>query len=245
MRFGEHVPVELDAELGLDVAHQGAVEGRADIEPHDPFRAGPRRQRLDVRDRLRQARNDRLPGVVVVGDLHDAGAGDVPAQRLDPLGRQPDDRRHRARGTAADLGHELAAAAHQAQHGLRVEHPGGGERRILAEAVPRDAGRLETTGPQHLEHGQAGRGDRGLGHVRAAQLLRRARHAQLRQREAEDVVRHCEDLARGVRVAPDEVGRHAGPLGALPGEHGQTTGTRYALPRRPARGLPRPEGRCL
>ena len=193
--------------------------------------------------------DDHLIGCVVVGHDHR-----VVAQVGEGLAHGVDvqrDRRHRAtRGAVGrGAGHQLAPGpGHGEEPGL-IQHPGRGQRRDLAKAVARGAGRLQTELPQHLPRRQARHPDGRLGPLGPAQprLVRRAALLVEGRRGEDHLVQPAALGELAVRRAiPDptrrrqrhgEIASHAHALAALPREE-EADRPRGALAR--AQGVPRP-----
>jgi hypothetical protein len=195
-RVGERVLERLHRRL-----HQRRVERAGDVEL-ERAAAVVAGVLLGLRELLARAAQDHLAGGVVVGDRDTGVVGDLARLLLGGA----DEREHRAR--VVRLGHQPAAEDDELERVVAVEHPGGGQRGQLAEAVARGDAGLKA---ERVVGGDARAEDRGLGEAGA--LL----HA--RERILPD---ELYDALEEVGGETGDVVAHLGGLAALTGkEHGR------------------------
>ena len=123
------------------------MKRRRDRQKQRPFRASELGELHRPLDRRRRARDDDLTGAVVVRGLADrAGEVEVARRLRRDLHHRPEfeaeDRRHRAFAHRNRLLHRLAAQPQETRRVLESERFRGAKRRILAERMSGDIGRL-------------------------------------------------------------------------------------------------------
>ena len=161
----------------------------------------------------------------------DVGEHDVairPRHDLLDLLDRGHDRRHRAGVLEVQARHLVPARAHRLERRLKGHRSRRDQRGVLAERVAHDEVRGDPVGAQQPRERHVHREHRGLGDLRAAQLLLGARDGSRVGRVGEDDVgqaaplqqrRHdrvglLEDLGHD-RLTAAQVGEHVGVLGAL------------------------------
>ena len=123
------------------------MKRRRDGQKQGPFRAGELGELHRPLDRRLRARDDDLTAAVVVGGLADrAGEIEVARRLRRDLHHRPEfeaeDGRHRAFADRNRLLHRLAAQAQETRRVLERERSRRAKRRILAERMSGDIGRL-------------------------------------------------------------------------------------------------------
>src|SRR5213079_1904328 len=96
---------------------------------------------------------------------------DPPADPLDDLVVEPEDRGHRAGVAARGLSHRQPALTHERDRLLDLERPRSGECGELADGVADDEVRLDPSSADPGKHGETGRHESGLLHLRLYELL--------------------------------------------------------------------------
>jgi hypothetical protein len=145
--------------------HHGRVEGGRHLQALG-LDAGGQQAPLERGHRVGRARHHHLLRRVVVG--HHT-PGDRVHVGLDDVDRGGDGRHRAGRGGGA--GHQLAAAAGDADGVRRRQHPGGVQRGDLAVAVASDEVRPEPEGLGERQQRERRHADRGLGPLGLAQLV--------------------------------------------------------------------------
>ena len=138
--------------------------------------------------------DDDLAGAVVVRRPH---AQDLPAQRLDGLVLEPENRGHRARALTGGLGHRQAALADEGDRLGRADGADRRERRELADRMADDDVRLEPGLADRRQDGEARGDERRLLHLRLDEILERRVEAELLEIEARCLASDPVDLHRG------------------------------------------------
>ena len=169
-------------------------------------------------NRLHRARDHHLGGAVVVGDHH---LGIALAEHLAELVGRHAHRTHRAACGGGGLGHQLAAARGDVQHGGGVKRAGGLQRADLSVGVAGDHIGLESQRLKHCLAGQAVGADGRLGPLRLAQReLLRLFLLFAKRRRREDLMvqpQRCggiPDLAGAIK-GHRQIGTHAHVLTSL------------------------------
>jgi hypothetical protein len=149
------------------------VEGGADLEAHDLPRARLLRELhrpLHARD---LAGDDDLLGRVQIRRRDDSCARRRPAELLELLDRQADDRGHRAGPLGLGVVHELPAQRDEPDPVVERERSRRDRGRVLAKAVAGDEVRLEALLARDLGERERQREQRRLGDVRLGERLHR------------------------------------------------------------------------
>ena len=193
-RLCEPDAVERRAETIRRPRDERAVERPGDLQPDGSSSAEALRLGATLLDGVELAGDDDLPRAVVVRGPH---ADDPPAELLDLLVGEAEDRRHRARALACRLGHREPALADEADRLGGREHARRGERRELADRVPDDDVGLEAPLAHGGEDGEARRDERRLLDLRLDELLERRLEAQALEVEAGGLGPEAIDLAGG------------------------------------------------
>ena len=157
------------------------------------------------------AGDDDLAGAVVV---RRPDAKDLPAQRLDGLVLEPEDRGHRAGVLAGGLGHRQAALAHERDRLGRADRADRRERRELADRMADDDVGLEPGLADGRQDGEARGDERRLLHLRLDEILERRVEAELLEVEARCLASDPVHLHRG-RHSLRDLTSHASLEGAL------------------------------
>ena len=157
------------------------------------------------------AGDDDLAGAVVV---RRPDAEDLPAQRLDGLVFEPENRGHRARALTGGLGHRQAALADEGDRLGRADGADRRERRELADRMADDDVRLEPGLADRRQDGEARGDERRLLHLRLDEILERRVEAELLEVEARCLASDPVDLHRG-RDRLRDLTAHACLEGAL------------------------------
>ena len=166
-----------------------------------------------------------------VGELRLASAtvpasGRLLAQRAEPAGVEADDRGHRAGALVLDGRHAAAALGHQAHAVLGGDRAGGHGGGVLAEAVAGDeVGPQAGLARQGVDGERQGE-DRGLGDIRARQLLLRPVAVEVAQRQAGHLAGAVDVAFEQVAAGLQQLRAHADALRALTGE--QEGGLRHS-----------------
>ena len=204
--------------------HERRVERPRHLQRHDLLRPeflGVDRCGLDA---LGRSGDHDLARCVEVGDPH-VGVGPS-AGDLDLVVVEPEHGRHRSGLGVARVVHRRGASDDEAYTVVEAERAGGGERRVLAEAVTGAEARLDTETLDRIEHHQAGdeRGELGVAGV--AQFVGIGVAQQLGDVAPRDVAGLVDELPALV-IAPRQA--HAGSLRPLAGE-GEGEHSRQARP---------------
>ena len=165
-------------------------------------------------DRLMLARDHDLARAVVVRRPH---AHDPPAELLDLLVLEPEDRGHRARTLASCLGHREPSLAHEPYCLACSQRPGGGKCRELADRVTDDDVGLEPALTHRSEDRQGRRDQRRLLHLGVDEILERGLEAQPLEVEARGLRADAIHLSSG-RERVGDVLAHAHLERPLSGE---------------------------
>ena len=206
------------------------MERRRDRQQHRPAHALGRGDGDGPFDRAAVARDDDLPGAVVIGRLdHLAFVGLALRDRggfgADLLGLRhvgAEQGGHRAFAGRDRLLHRLAAQLQQPGGVGDGEAAGGGQRGVFAERMSGDHDRLLSQREaalllQHAQHGERVRHQGGLGVLGQGQFLAGAFEHQSGELLLQGFVDLLEHLARGGEGG-GEVASHADGLAALPGK---------------------------
>ena len=133
-------------------------------------------------DALRRPGDDDLAGGVVVGHPH-VGVG-APAGDVDLVVVEAEHGGHRPRLGQPGLVHGVGAGDHEAHAVVEAERAGGGQRGVLAQAVPGAEAGLDAEALDGVEDHQAGDERGQLGVAGVAQDSRRRRRGARRRRRA-------------------------------------------------------------
>ena len=192
------------------------MEGAGNLERHDARCAGLRGGLADGLDGFVRAADADVAGGVLVADRRAV----LGADRLDLRALEAEHGGHGAGVRVAGLLHQPAALVDEADAVLEAYGTGRNQRRVFAERVAGDEGRVGADGARldcGDESGDAVRDERGLRVDSARELVLGALEAEPGEREAKGLVGGLEDGARG-RDLLVEVPAHADVLGALTGK---------------------------
>jgi hypothetical protein len=145
-------------------------------------------------DRLVFARDDDLPGAVVVGR---PDAEDLAAEQLHLLVLKPEDGRHGAGPQLRRFGHGEAALADETDRLAGPQRAHGGEGCELAHRVPDHDVRRDPALAQRGENREAGGHQRRLLHLRVYELLERRLEAEPFEVEPRGLASYAVDLTGG------------------------------------------------
>ena len=169
-----------------------AVERTRHAQLHGAAGAGLFGSGASLVDRGVLARDDDLPGAVVVRRPH---VEDAAADALHDLVVEAEDRRHRARVLAGRLRHREPTLAHERDGLFDPERPGRRQRGELADRVADDKVRLDPARANGGAHREARRDESRLLDLRLDELRLRPLEAEMLQIEAGSRACALEDVA--------------------------------------------------
>ena len=222
---------EVGGESVLGGLHEGAVEGRADLEHDGALGSGLLAQVGGALDGCGRAGDDGLVGGVEVGRRDDRAVGveglglgrgrergelvgDLGADGLDELGGEAKDGSHCAFSGRDGLLHVLAAGAHGADGVGEGQGPGGDVGGVFAEGMAGGEGGMDAAFGEDARGGDGDGQDRGLRVLGELELVFGALEDELREGEAEGLVGLFEDGSSDGEVVV-EIAAHPYGLGAL------------------------------
>ncbi len=199
------------------------MEGRGDRQQHRPLGAARLGDFDRALDRELVARQHNLAAAIVIGGGADAGAFRLGRDRLHVAELEPDQRRHGARADRNRLLHGEPAHAQQPRRVGDRERARRGKRRIFAERMSGDKGRVAREIDagfvfQHAHRGERHRHQRRLRVFRQRQRVARAVPNDVAEPLAERRVDFLEDRPRARKRVGERLA-HADGLAALTGEN--------------------------